>query len=1479
MGMAGLAISGGGIRSATFGLGVLQALASLDLLKRFDYLSTVSGGGYIGSWFAAWIKREGDPANVEQQLHANRVAQARANRPYLDGRVVDEEPEPIYHLRSYSNYLTPRRGLLSADTWTVLAIYVRNTLLNLLTILPVTVALVLAVRLIVAFFGPTGDKILGRRETASVVAAVVSFLMLGLAFIAVSYEIFRIGQPRARLATRRGWDEFGSGLLHRWIVLPLLISAVLSCWLFAVPPRTIDPLGDAASLTQSQMEATKTRFPGPSPGDPRSFLARASEVALGFGILHVLAFVVLAILSVAVSDSPQRRGRQLSLRRRIRIIVKIALIGLGAGAIGGLLFYLFLNEGLWRWHHKPYMIATFGPPLVLLVGVAMAIFEVGLFGRDLDEGQREWWARLSALQMFYAVAWTIVFGIVLYGPALFAYLNSFKPAGSWSWVVPLVKSALGAGWLATAIGGAMAGRSARTIDKSDSWVADLLVVLAPPVFVGGLLAAVAQVVVFLYDQPVQYDHQPAQSLVAYWRAVCWADPGALYVGLVGGVAIAGLMMILVDANLFSLHSMYANRLVRCYLGASRKKETWAARARGDDGSTDRGDRRRRAGQEQPGGTWSPGRSGAPTGVPDPVRLENLVTGFDDRDDIALREFQIGRRSVPPGGRPYWGPYPLINTAMALIAGRELAWQDRKAESFVLTPNYCGSASTGYRRLSPGSDANLTLGRAVAISGAAADPNMGIHQSGPLTALMTIFNARLGWWIQNPRRFSRWRAAGPSYGVLLLKELFGRTDEFGRYVRLIDGGHFENMGLYELVRRRCRYIVAVDSGEDDAASSENLAHAVRMCRNDFGVRINIDTAHLEPKGEPALSHWHCAIGSIRYDDVDEDQIPGILVYLKLSLTGDEPTDVQNYASSHPGFPHESTVDQFFDEAQFESYRALGYHVASQVFADAVKEPFDIDIPPPGGGTPYQTYVEKANYAFMRENKILFSRIRRHWFPSPPEMGTSYREAVTECLDLEERLGSAAALQDLTCDLYPEIEQSRPAQGPPPQDAADPSGPLPHGSGAAQRAAELFAILRMTQTMEDVWSAMRLESLHENPTNAGWMSVFRRWTSAKAFRRSWPIVRGEFDREFVRFCEKELRLAIETKTTPLPPPAAGGSPGGEDQRVVESSLAELASEFRLEWPSEAGAGRGPRALWLDQAGRFREGWLIWSAPRSFPKEGYACGVILVYQVMPTVFELVVWIRGAFRCQGLGRAVLAKSWKDGAPQDRTFVDEICEWLKKDDRNPSDRDLTLRVRYPRSAAEGAAEMSRQEIWFNFFSYYDFSKLKRPRRSLPASGARPRDEILRGKIEEHLLRSGGTGPARRRAKNRARQSKAHLHGSGGTASDGILSGRIERIEDHVLRSGGAASEEVLSRKIEGGIHEDEIQRRKIEEHLLRTGADASDTGHLLRVEEIQDYVFRLGGAASDEILSRMIEDGVLRSGAAASDEILSRKIERWSPA
>jgi hypothetical protein len=225
-----------------------------------------------------------------------------------------------------------------------------------------------------------------------------------------------------------------------------------------------------------------------------------------------------------------------------------------------------------------------------------------------------------------------------------------------------------------------------------------------------------------------------------------------------------------------------------------------------------------------------------------------------------------------------------------------------------------------------------LGTALAISGAAATPNMGYHSSPALTFLMAVFNVRLGWWAGNTRHNHTWQLPGPRQMLYLVKELFGRTDDESRFVYLSDGGHFENLGLYELIRRKCRYIIASDGGCDPDYSFGDLGNAIQKCRRDLGAEVLIDVTKLSPKGDDRFCDRHYAVGKIKYSDGTQ----GTLLYLKSSLTKNDRRDVQSFASEDGAFPHDSTADQFFNETRFESFRALGDDVFTSVVDDVTEK---------------------------------------------------------------------------------------------------------------------------------------------------------------------------------------------------------------------------------------------------------------------------------------------------------------------------------------------------------------------------------------------------------------------------------------------------------------------------------------------------------------------------------------------------------------
>jgi hypothetical protein len=277
---------------------------------------------------------------------------------------------------------------------------------------------------------------------------------------------------------------------------------------------------------------------------------------------------------------------------------------------------------------------------------------------------------------------------------------------------------------------------------------------------------------------------------------------------------------------------------------------------------------------------------------------------------------------------------------------------------------------------------LPLGSWVGISGAAVSTGNGARTSLGLSLLAGLANVRLGrWWDSGVERSYGSGArtgARPNLGarcevflarlfpvqVYLLDEFLARFPGTARrHWYLSDGGHFEDLGGYELVRRRLPLIVLVDAEQDTDYGFEALANLVRKARLDFGAEIRflneeeldreVDTAlrhcfgtleklrrgtwkegKLAEADRAGLSQAHAALARIHYPGSDDP--PSRLLLIKPALTGDEPEDLLQYHEAHPDFPQESTADQFFDEAQWESYRKLGEHVAEKLFAAPAKD---------------------------------------------------------------------------------------------------------------------------------------------------------------------------------------------------------------------------------------------------------------------------------------------------------------------------------------------------------------------------------------------------------------------------------------------------------------------------------------------------------------------------------------------------------------
>ena len=916
-GIAGLAISGGGIRSATFALGVLESLKDSGLLAKFHYLSTVSGGGYIGAWLSANIRRRPD-------------------------WLTHDWTDSIRYLRRYSNYLSPQVGFFSADTWSMVTIWLRNTLLIQATaILAIACAQLLPRPLLWVFHHYPNAG--GWRW-----ATVVLFL----------FGVVGIAGNQWQLTSSATGDAApaGEGVARSWRPVDLLkakawkIGVALSLLLFAVAWAAMQILGFNPFAIYNVTDPTQTLGVG---------IGRVAAAFLIGGLFALSAFclqpLAVQIVSYLASDRPEQVNYtqgyvQLCVVTPLMITALLVTSVLWAQATGRdnvtslkefSSYSQIFKEGwkFWPFHLSivfvsfwllsffaianrreprrvlialtapvaavPVLHALFaaivlvfqriqplegskwiafvwGPPLVALSFVLAIVILIGMLGRDSTDGVREWWSRLGAWLAIYATAWMVLAVSAVYGPR---------------WVEWAIANAAGmtvtglAGWVATVAGGLFAAKSPSTGGESEGIGAtakELLARVAPFVFIAGVLLAVAYVlhlVIRFNDGGDWWVQDTPEPLVTVPLLM-----------LAAGVAVTALLAWRVDINEFSLNAFYRNRLVRCYLGATRDEA---------------------------------------------ARNPQNFTGFDDKDDMPLA---LDAAAIA-------GPLHIVNCALNLGGSSDLALHTRHSASFTLTPLYCGSAYISHDLQGEATELGFiptseygqrsggpTLGQAVSVSGAAASPNMGYHTSSVTAFLMTLFNVRLGWWFPNPITAAD-SAMSPNFSLAYLTaELFGGASDQTPFVMVSDGGHFENLAAYELVRRRCRVVVISDGECDEQYTFGGLGTLIRMCEVDFNCRIDINVDAIRPQGGPGgWSQKRFAIGEITYDDGSA----GILVYLKASMTGGEDTSVRQYKSSHPEFPHESTGDQFYGEDQFESYRHLGRDVAREVFAALKGEPSLVD----------------------------------------------------------------------------------------------------------------------------------------------------------------------------------------------------------------------------------------------------------------------------------------------------------------------------------------------------------------------------------------------------------------------------------------------------------------------------------------------------------------------------------------------------------
>ena len=1040
--LIGLAFSGGGIRSATLNLGILQGLQELDLLRHLDYVSTVSGGGFIGSWLVG---------NVRRSSH------------WL-GRKTDWT-ESIRHLRDYSNYLAPRTGVLSADTWNLANSWLRNAIL-----IQVTGVAWLFVLLLTAIVGLRGFLFMGAASWGyQSIAAYLAYTASALVVAAASYYLvnlsiyvtqkrgffvrkvekamewlekqaqalrkritpFAASHPRIGgwLSKRLKFVESVNDRLTRggWVVrvgvVPTWIAgwALASCLWFHAPLHAQGWIClDGATHYSELLEAAW-----------RPWLTMMIAAAVGFGILawntlrwrKWFAFWISPICTIV-------------LYLEFAAIFKLFRIWSARGDLANSLAFVF------------------GPALVLAAIAICVLLIIGFTGRKTNEAQREWWTRFGTWLGIVGAIVIFICGVAVFGPWI--VLRVLNPDTSHTWLNRIQWAAV-VSWVGTVVGGLFAGNSGKTDGHGDATNSPKLELLAK---VGGLLFIVGSCLVgstLLYVLLFEM-FGPDYAVVGSkpLHVLCEMNTWALVGTLAAVTCIGVLFSWFFEINIFGFSQFYRNRIVRCYLGATR---------------------------------WMRGN-----------RKPNEFTKFDFRDDLGLWRLRTDSRgeNIPRKDEeqkteevnPFRGPFPIVNCSLNLAGSSDLALNTRHGASFTLTSLRCGSdrlrvgyAPTVDYATDPGSATRkpyggfadgMLLGQAVAVSGAAVSSNMGYNTSPLVAFLLTMFNVRLGWWFPNPGR-NKWKNRGLTFSLkYLTEELFGMADDRSNYVNVTDGGHFENLAIYELIRRRCKLIIACDAECDEAMQFGGLGKMIRLCETDFGAVIDLNVKSLRPQAN-GYSLAHCAVGVIKYCTGEI----GYMIYLKASMTGDEDVSIAQYRSSHPSFPHETTANQFYSEDQFESYRMLGLHMVRKSFqgnlpgddplmiADRM---FDVMAP---AGLPSEKFLEHS--------KTLMDIWEK--FRATPKLLAFMRELIM-------------------------VEQHGPPE----------SAPIPDD--------ELCIGLELIQLMENVFLDLRLDDFWDHPDNRGWAILFMRWARSPKFRRIWHGTRRTFGIRFEYFCGARLGLERDT-----------------------------------------------------------------------------------------------------------------------------------------------------------------------------------------------------------------------------------------------------------------------------------------------------------------------------------------------------------------
>jgi len=823
-GLIGLAFSGGGIRSATFGLGVLQALVAKKKFKFIDYLSTVSGGGFIGSCISSALNSRG------------------ADEYQFENRMGDEDPDAVKHLRNSGNYLIPG-GLVNKMRLPTTVL--RGILLNLFLIVP---ALILAV-----FVTEILSEVLHSIEYMRLrpINIITPFVFMVIVFSFIS-SAFRHSFTWIR---RNAFERFLAKLFVLTILVLILIPTL---WLVrfcidATWAGTIKSLFDLSELGLSS-----------------------------FKVIILIAGLALFFLII-------KKFRKLS-----KITGNVAI--LAAGILGPVFIFaiylifcvLFIESAYFEIGYKQALTALQNKELKLTI-------ESNEFKLEERIEDKKDHSKPAKGDMQEKVEEKIE-QANLDNYRLIEKLEDEKDQAN---PYNIVRLFVGKGLIDIIRNHDLTLRikkGAPESEHSNQWQ----VIYSQQPADDSTTAKrkmgreTIHVRTFEFLETKNYFFIPDFSIFEVFRkpkfTFTWGRiksaaeslgdrlPWKFYLT---GILIFIFNVLFVNINITSFHGFYRDRLSQAYLFHKSR-----------EGMLNSNDHQ---------------------------RLSDLN-----------REGSIA-------------PYHLINTSLNIPDSNDRNLRGRDSDFFTFSKHYCGSHHTGYceTKLMEKVDPHINLGTAMAISGAAAAPNMGTMTLKQFVFVLTLLNIRLDYWAPNPLKINTtglgFRKFSPNVGPrYLLKEAMGVLNARGRFINVSDGGHIENLGVYELLKRRCKLIIASDVEADPKMVFNGLVKLMRFAEIDMGISIDIDLSKIRA----GRSHW--ALGKICYgtgkDSAGKDFCKieyGYLLYIKSSLTGDENEYIRAYQRIHEDFPDETTADQFFNETQFECYRSLGEHITAGMLEDMKK----------------------------------------------------------------------------------------------------------------------------------------------------------------------------------------------------------------------------------------------------------------------------------------------------------------------------------------------------------------------------------------------------------------------------------------------------------------------------------------------------------------------------------------------------------------